>query len=373
MNSILALILGFSTIFITTNAASHAEGDSMTDGIRSLVGRHQLESMEHLYWFYAHDFFAFTSLLLFAILWNMSKSNPYHKWIGRFLAFPLIGAIVTGFKLIAFRTSDEFVHIHAIQLGRMTISTQGYCVIGICLNAFIYLRWVKEEWMNKALLLIHAFNVYKGIRSFNFLLTTYMQWNNSYDTNEVNREVAFELLFALTIPQLIVDGSYFCLHLALSIRPELVRNISWVDFHEMSVLGLIYICAIGVAFNVAHDAYYIFPSPGITDLTTRMMIIMAPFCYNLIVYKEKIWKSLSKLIFLVYQSIFDSITSMNSDVDLKSMSIPPVVNGSEENSSSSDCPTLLRNEKDNSSSTFTTTSTDINNHVPINIVIHAAD
>ncbi len=293
--------LGF---LIAVQSASHAEGDDMKHGIRSPVGRHHLESLEHLYLFYVHDFFAFTSLFLFTVLWNMKKSNPWHKRIGRILAAPLIGAIITGFKLIAFRTSDSYVHIHAIQLGRVTISTQGYCVIGIIINAFVYLRWIEEAWMNKSLVVLHGFNVYMGLKSFHFLLSTYMQWND-YQANEANREVAFELLFALTLPQLLIDTTYLLTHLALSKKPELKLLIQWHEFHEMSVLGLVYICAIGLFFNIAHDAYYIFRSPGITDLKIRMIIILAPFIYNSIIYRAKIQRSLNTLVILIMESLWD--------------------------------------------------------------------
>lgn len=301
-------IIIFAALSIA-QGASHAEGDDMTHGIRSPVGRHHLESIEHLYLFYAHDFFAFSSLFLFAVLWNMKKSNPLHKWIGRFLIIPLVGAIVTGFKLIAFRTSDSYVHIHAIQLGRVTISTQGYCVIGICINAFVYLRWIEESWLNKSLLILHGFNVYMGLRSFQFLLSTYMRWND-YEANDANREVAFELLFALTLPQLILDISYFIVHLSLSRKPELRSTIQWYEFHEMSAMGLIYICAIGLFFNIAHDAYYIFRSPGITDLRIRMIIIMAPFCFNCVFYRRKISSSVHNLLTLAADSFWAKETPL---------------------------------------------------------------
>ena len=139
--------------------ASHAEGDLMIFGIRSPVGRHMLESLDHYNLMLVHDFGAFTSLAFFIVLWNIDKNNSMHKILGRVLAFPLITAIVTGFMLIYIRKSETDVHIHAKELGRMTISTQGYSVIGICFNAFILDRWLKGAHAHYGLLLFHIFNL----------------------------------------------------------------------------------------------------------------------------------------------------------------------------------------------------------------------
>ncbi|RYG62724.1 hypothetical protein EON64_17330, partial [archaeon] len=258
----------------------HAEGDEMTSGIRSPVGRHQLESWEHYNLMVAHNIGAWCSLVFFAVLWRISKTNPLHRYLGRLLAVPLVLAIVTGFMLIYFRKSEELIHIHGQQIGRMTIVTQGFTVIGICLNAAVLQRWVRGPAASPGLLALHAFNLLLGLRSLHFLVSTYMQ-QGGYQTTEVNREVCFELLWSLTLPQLAIDSFYLALHFLQTTQPSqfVSKEVDWRAFHELGVSFLVYITSIGVFFNIAHDAYYIFPTPGITDLWKRMVIILCPTIY----------------------------------------------------------------------------------------------
>ena len=71
--------------------------------------------------------------------------NGTHRLVGRVCGVFLLFALLSGFALIYIREIEELLHITANLLSRVAIASQGYCIVGICLNAFILQRWCSRQ------------------------------------------------------------------------------------------------------------------------------------------------------------------------------------------------------------------------------------
>ena len=232
-------------------------------GYRSLVGRHELDSLYHYLTFILHDLFAFLTFIGFIAIPLIN--NKHHRKFGHIVSLFSILSAATGFVLIAFRyfdVSDELLHIASNHIVINCVFPQFSCFIATFINAFLF----KHLYKYIKLLLVTSFIInLNGIYYIIKLLT-------DQETDIYLKEVSFELLIILQMPILAIDLINFYLIVSRKFQRE--HNIA--SHHKLNVIFLCIIMFSGITFNIAHDCYYIFEYPGIQSVEIRILIQVIP-------------------------------------------------------------------------------------------------
>ena len=224
----------------------------------SPLSRHELEDWQHFVVFCVHDISSIISCGFFVYLFALSLTDPYHKIIGRICGVNFVVTVISGFVLVYARKTETMKHITPSLLNTKTITTQGFCVLGICFNAFLLKRHIYNRLFPIMLVCFHIYGILMGLRSLHFLYEVIWKTDKTcYDKHFV--EVAIELLCMITIPQLIIDLIFIYLLLFQSLTH--FRGFVWKLHHEMSVVFLIYMSVTGLMFTISHDSYWLFSSP----------------------------------------------------------------------------------------------------------------
>jgi hypothetical protein len=265
-------------------SVSHAEGQDMTEGLRSPVGRHQLEDYFHYIMFIIHDITSFFSCLfvIFQFYRNKDKLHPIFGYI--FILF-FLGSIITGFWLIWLRSNDDKLHINSRDINVITISTQGYCLIGITLHTFVLGKVTLNKNFIFFLKSFHYFNILMGFRSFKFLMgNIFREAVNHKDI--LNSENSIEMFLTVTLPQLTVEVIY--LYIIRQLEKNDFKNFNWYKHHKMGIIYIVLIAVPGIIFNVVHDSYWLFDPPGITSPVVRIVAMLLPLWGFVWVQRDKL-------------------------------------------------------------------------------------
>lgn len=200
----------------------------------SPLGRHELEDALHFVLFVIHDITAILSCAYFVYLFRSSKDDPSHVIVGRICGLNFLLTSVSGFFLIAHRKSESAKHITSGDLNRITITTQGFNILAIGVNALLIKRYWNPVVTGLGLISFHMYNMLLGYRSLKFLLT--MMLSASSPANHV--EVGIELLILITLPQLLIDALYIAIHVTQLITGY--KHFAWWLHHGMSVPHLVH-------------------------------------------------------------------------------------------------------------------------------------
>jgi hypothetical protein len=253
-------------------SVSHAEGQDMGKGLRSPIGRHQLESYFHYFMFVIHDISSVLACILIVFQFLRNKDRLHHIYGYTFLVNFFI-ALITGFWLIYIRSNDDKLHINSKEINLYTITTQGYCLIALFLHTFI----LGKRTLNKNFILfvkiLHYFNILTGIRSLIFLGGNILRECN-HKKEILNRENSIEMFLTVTLPQLIVEVLY--LYIIRQLEKQDFKNFDWYKHHKMGIVFIVLISVPGIIFNVVHDSYWLFAPPGIHSVNVRVFFLVAP-------------------------------------------------------------------------------------------------
>jgi hypothetical protein len=233
----------------------------------STISGHIIYNYEQYILYIIHDISSFLTLFLFIYLWNIYKYNGIHKIIGRLSLIPLIITIITGINLINNKLKYNSLTSIENKIYSITLMSQGYNFITISLNAFFMKIFINSKIFNLLLIFLHLYDLILGIKSLFLLLWIIFNIKN-------NRliETSIELLFILTIPQLINESIYIYIH--YNNYNTNYKKIIWRTYHNMSVIFLIYMSTPSILFSIAHDNYWIF-SKNI-DIYSRLIIMLSP-------------------------------------------------------------------------------------------------
>lgn len=263
-------ILIFLSLLPLALADTDSECLSLTAENCSLFGRQKVENRLHMFCFYCHNFCGFSSLILYVFLF-MGRKDRIHKIVGRILGIPLLGAMISGVTLINFPQKSETSLISSFTSGRLAFTVQGYCLITIILNGFIFQRWIKSPRFGVILMIMHCFNLYKGVQCLKFLISYCL--GNISGAIDAMREASLELILLVSVPAAFIDLSYLWIH--WNHQKNGYRNFDWRKHHNMSVVFLCFMTMIGVCFNIAHDDYWFF-SQRIENLGIRLLVLESP-------------------------------------------------------------------------------------------------
>ena len=272
----------------------------------SPISRHEVDTFSHFLIFLIHDISAIVTLMFYAyLLWLEKGDKNHHKshhvLTGRLCGLSLVTALITGFLLIFATKKDDDVLYHIIpnDLNKTTVITQGYVVIGIILDAFVHERYLKNKFFSVLLILFHIFSLVMGFKSLAYLLGNIFPFYFGLVAHDLHfQEISFELLFLLTIPQILCDSLYIYIHY-LNYRTN-YSNIVWKEHHSMSIVFLIYLTMVGILFSFIHDKYWIF-NEHIDEIYIRII-----FCAGI------------QVGFLIWNRGYIKITTVKHESDEKS-------------------------------------------------------
>jgi hypothetical protein len=234
----------------------------------SPISRHIIYNYNHYIIFVSHDISAIFTLLLFFILWNIQK-NKFHSLIGKYCIISLILTIISGFLLIHNKLDNNTLSKYDSNLYSITFFTQGINIINISLNAFFINKFIINKYLLFILIFLHIYDLYLGIKSFVFLVYTF-----NYSNNIKLKETTFELIFILTIPQIINETYYIYIHYLYFLQKY--RLFIWLKHHYMSIVFLIYMSLPSILFSIVHDVYWFNIYKYLTNLYFRIIIMLVP-------------------------------------------------------------------------------------------------
>lgn len=238
----------------------------------SPISRHIIYNYNHYIIFISHDISAICTLILFCILWNIQK-NKFHSLIGKYSIISLIFTIISGFLLIHNKLDNKLyspiLSIEELNIYSITLFTQGINIINISLNAFFINKFIKYNYLLFILLFLHTYDLYLGIKSLFFLINTF-----NYSNNIKLKETSFELIFILTLPQIINETYYIYIHYWYYLQNY--RLFIWKKHHYMSIVFLIYMSLPSVLFSIVHDNFWFNINKYLTNLYLRTIIMLVP-------------------------------------------------------------------------------------------------
>ena len=244
----------------------------------SPISRHIVFENKHYIVFIIHDIMSFFTLLLFFILWNTPKTK-LHSFFGKFTLVPLTISIITGFLLIKYKLDHKIISNDQSCIYSITLLTQGLNIINISLNAFFMNYFFKRTYFLYVLYQLHLLDIYYGIKSFIFLLKLI------YSQNNIWSEISLELLFILTIPQLL-NEIYFVHFHYIGYKTN-YQFFQWKNHHQLSILFLISMSTPSILFSLVHDKYWLNINAYLTNIYLRIIIMNLPNII-LIIYNKSI-------------------------------------------------------------------------------------
>lgn len=248
----------------------------------SPISRHIIYNYNHYLIFIIHDISSILTIILFFILSNIPKTR-IHKNIGKFSIFPLTITIISGFSLISNKINNNNISNEVLNIYSITLFTQGLNIINISLNAFFINKIIKNNYLIFTLVYLHIIDLYYGIKSLFILLNTIY-----YSKNILWIELSFELLFILTVPQLLNEIYYIYIHYQYFIKNY--QNFVFKKHHHLSIIFLINMSLPSILYSISHDKYWLKINSYITNFFTRILIMVFPLILNLFYNRTTFFK-----------------------------------------------------------------------------------